>query len=263
MGHHSKLASLDWRYLFASVPGSSHLRRGAHCDDASVVVEGHLANGSPVLIAAVADGAGTASRSSVASKLACRVLTAQISEAVSIIDDLAPLDGDRARSWVAHVVDQLNREADREGVAIREYATTLLAAAVGPKDAVFLQIGDGAMFVGQGDDYPWVFWPQHGEYANTTNFITDRDALNRLEVDHRREEIKEVALMTDGLEHLALNFRDQATHDPFFAPPFGQLRQQAAGHCIWLEQGLEAWLKSDLVNGRTDDDKTLILASRV
>src|SRR5947207_12025637 len=47
-----------------------------------------------------------------------------------------------------------------------------------------LPICDGVIVVSQdGGEWGWVFWPQRGEYANTTRFLTDEDAVARLEVE--------------------------------------------------------------------------------
>ena len=48
--------------------------------------------------------------------------------------------------------------------------------------------GDGA------DEWNWMFWPQRGEYANTTYFLTDTDAIERLEVDEFPGKLSDVAL---------------------------------------------------------------------
>ena len=72
--------------------------------------------------------------------------------------------------------------------------------------------------------------------------------------------MRECALLTDGLQLLALNFAKRSAHTAFFAPFFTTLR--AAPEPTDLVVDLRAFLDSSSVNSRTDDDKTLLLATR-
>ena len=72
----------------------------------------------------------------------------------------------------------------------------------------------------------------------------------------------ELALFTDGLQALALHFVSREVHAPFFEPMFERLRQEPPGDAPGLEAELRAFLDSAEVNRRTDDDKTLVLATR-
>ena len=78
--------------------------------------------------------------------------------------------------------------ADMEGGSLRDYASTLLAAVLRHEESVFLQIGDGVIVV-QGADrggWAWVFWPDHGEYANVTSFLSDENAIERVRIECSR-----------------------------------------------------------------------------
>ena len=70
-----------------------------------------------------------------------------------------------------------------------------------------------------------------------------------------------LALLSDGLQMLALNYGTKAAHQPFFAPMFASLRK--ADDAQELLVPLKQFLDSKAVNDRTDDDKTLVLATRV
>ncbi|MCA9241884.1 MAG: hypothetical protein KDA37_16855, partial [Planctomycetales bacterium] len=69
---------------------------------------------------------------------------------------------------------------------------------------------------------------------------------------------EEVALFTDGLERLALKFEGQTAHAPFFAPLFQAVRDTRDSQ--GLNEELSRFLKSEHVQNRSDDDKTVILA---
>ena len=94
---------------------------------------------------------------------------------------------------------------------------------MGPATSYFVQIGDGAIILGNDTLYGVVFWPQSGEYANTTNFLTSDEYAKQLEFLATPSKCSKVALMTDGIERLALRFDIQTPHIPFFDPLFRAL----------------------------------------
>jgi hypothetical protein len=59
---------------------------------------------------------------------------------------------------------------------------------------------------------------------------------------------------------LALRFDIQTPHGPFFDPLFRALK--GAKDLASLNDGLKQFLASESMQNRSDDDKTLILASR-
>jgi hypothetical protein len=155
--------------------------------------------------------------------------------------------------------------AGRDGMEqpIREFACTLLGAVLTRDRALFLQIGDGAIVIGMGHYRP-VFWPQGGEYPNETWFVTDPNAAARLECAALAEPIVEIALLTDGLQPLALHYQSRQAHAPFFRPCFNACAttpKPAAERC--LTDALAPFSGQPSINQRTHDDKTLILASRL
>jgi hypothetical protein len=137
----------------------------------------------------------------------------------------------------------------------------LLLAVIGESTARFAQIGDGAIVISDGDCYRPVFWPQSGEYANATNFLTDPRWQRSLAFTAMDSRVDEIALLSDGLQALTLDYAAKAAHGPFFAPMFRPLRQARKGEDLLVALG--DFLRSARVNERTDDDKTLILASRI
>src|SRR5262249_55222157 len=129
-----------------------------------------------------------------------------------------------------------------EGHDERDFSCTLLAALVDEKAAVFFQIGDGAIVYRAEDGrYVPALWPQSGEYANCTFFLTDADATKRVQAA-RAGGVHEVALLTDGLQGLALQYASRAAHGPFFAPMFARLRGVTATRPRRLAGQLTAFL---------------------
>ncbi|RPJ52463.1 MAG: protein phosphatase 2C domain-containing protein [Chloroflexi bacterium] len=143
----------------------------------------------------------------------------------------------------------------------RAYATTLTCAVVTAGQLVVGQIGDGVVVAGEGADLFTVTHLQRGEYANETHFLTQVDALDHLAIEIVDRPVSALAVMSDGLIRLALKMPAQEPHEPFFQPLFRvtAAMQDAAE----VARQLSAFLGSERVNARTDDDKSLVLAVRV
>jgi hypothetical protein len=136
----------------------------------------------------------------------------------------------------------------------------LLVVILSANGGIVAQIGDGAVVIDDGES-GWrpVHWPDHGEYANSTHFLTDRDALDALQIATLERSPRRVCLFSDGLERLVLDFRDRSAHAPFFDAIFQPIEQQAEpGHAAYISCELEALLASDKINARTNDDKSLL-----
>jgi hypothetical protein len=70
-------------------------------------------------------------------------------------------------------------------------------------------------------------------------------------------------VLTDGLQMLSLVYASKQVHDPFFEPMFTVLRSAESEALQQLDDQLHRFLDSPEVNNRTDDDKTLVLATRI
>lgn len=247
-----------WRYLAASVQGTSHQRTSTPCQDYNTAIE--LAEASFLLLTC-SDGAGSGSRSELGSEIACRTLVDQVTEFVRLGGRIEDVTRETAVEWLQVIRAKLETQAAALGITTRDLACTLIAALIANDSAAFLQIGDGSVVVAADDsNYDVVFWPAQGEYANTTFFVTGADAADRLRVEVRAAPLRDVALLTDGLQHIALRYESKSAHAPFFGPMFARLRSEEQ----WqgLTEPLRAFLTSEAVSKRTDDDCTLLLASR-
>jgi hypothetical protein len=171
-----------------------------------------------------------------------------------------------ASIWIENAAEAIQQTADKEGLALREFACTLLAAVVSNEHALFLQVGDGAIvFWARGeDDWCIASWPQHGEYLNTTRFLTEPASRGAFEFTLTAVPVYEVAVFTDGIERLALHYATQTVHSPFFDSMFPAVRaSETPGLNEALSQQLASYLSSPTITERADDDITLLMASRV
>jgi hypothetical protein len=237
------------------------VRSGSPCQDASA---GEVVSpaGASVFLGIVSDGAGSAPLSAVGARTACEVWRAAAELAVER-GGVRALDPDFAQRTLRRFQVTVARIARRAERPVRDFACTLLFAAVGEDAATFAQIGDGAIVVApEGGTFEWVFWPQQGEYANQTYFATEERAASKLCFEQRLMRIDELALFSDGLQNLVLDVRQRRAHAGFFEPMLRTVRGAPPGRSLELSRALERYLGSRAIEGRTDDDKSLILATR-
>ncbi|CAN5229311.1 PP2C family serine/threonine-protein phosphatase [soil metagenome] len=252
-----------WRVAMASSTGTSHVAAAQPCQDAHYHVETAGPDGKPVMVLAVSDGAGTAAMAETGAALVCSTFARLIAAYVEQGGRVESIGRPLVERWIAGVNYRLELHAKDTGAALEDYACTLIAAAVAEQEAVFVQIGDGAIVLSASDGWKHVFWPQHGEFANSTNFITSAHRLSALEFERLGEPVEELALFTDGIENLVLRKAAKAVHAPFFESMFPAVRRStASGVDAELSRALGGYLSSAPVNDRTDDNKTLVLASR-
>lgn len=254
-----------WKLASAVVKGADHVRLDLPCQDAlqvQVVTHGD----QPYLVAAVSDGAGSARLAEVGSRIATEVAIAWLAARAATVTETAD-----PRVLGVELLEAVRVaiavEAKAQEATLGDLACTLLVALVSDKLSFFAQVGDGAMVVTHGPEAPpyrCVFWPAKGEHANETVFVTSNSAAKHLEATLIRADITEVALFTDGLERLALDFATQTAFPAFFAPFFGAVRALAPGDeaSAALSAELHAFLDSPRVHGATSDDRALVLASR-
>lgn len=248
-----------WRIIGASVAGTSHTRVGTDCEDANAYkVIDQLA------LAAVADGLGSASQGREGSELAATTaLNALVEELDAARPSARPEELQSAMNNAFIAARQaLERYAENHSIPLRELGTTLLTAACGPGWLVTGHIGDGAIFgyLAEGE-WRTVSEPERGEYANVTMPLTMDGAMEHVRCLFHPDAFHSVVLMSDGLQNLALNTQDNSPFERFLNPVLKAVSDIEDD--VKAKEGLRSFLGSEAVNTRTDDDKTLVLISRV
>jgi hypothetical protein len=236
-----------WRAIGASAQGTSHIAGNLPCQDACGHCRAYL-GGEPVTILVIADGAGSAK----ASELGSRECVAHLLH--------TEIDEGLAMCWLASARSHLEAVAVENSLSPRDLSCTALFAVLGESESIFVQLGDGAWVAEYRGKCEPITWPATGEYANETTFLNSPKWKEAAQFRRWSESAMSVAGFTDGLQGLALHFATRAVHVPFFAPMFDALQRtddEASLHVPLLD-----FLNSPLVNERTDDDKTLVLARR-
>lgn len=244
-----------WTWAAARRCGTSHVKAGTPCEDAHRVVA--TCEGA-ALIAVVSDGAGSAQYGGAGAFITARTLAAAASAHMATGAAL-PVE-EQLWSWLDDTRDQIGTAAAMRRAQPRDFAATLVMAVASDAGTLLALVGDGAAAVRNETKWSVPSWPEHGEYASTTYFVTDEPAarLRLVKLDRRPDAL---VLMSDGLERLALDFGSQVPHLPFFDAIVGPVeRSEAIGQDARLSRSLAAYIDSAAVNARTDDDKSLVIA---
>lgn len=253
-----------WRVAHASAIGVSHLEQKTECQDRFACKTIKTNADGEVLVAVVADGAGSTSHGQHGAQKACELFIEQI---VSFLNaeniSIESITAEFGTRWLEYFQRKIVEMAEKEKKTPRDFATTLVAAVAGEKCAVFFQIGDGGIVIstsGAAKSYRFALPPHESEYVNLTDFLTDVDANEKLKFAKVDEKIEDIILFSDGIYSVAVDYQTNQPHEPFLMPMIAPLRNSQ--NLNGLNTKLENFLASPKLNEKTDDDKTIILASR-
>lgn len=167
----------------------------------------------------------------------------------------------------------LNEQARIYDCKVEDFASTLISFIASPQWILSLQVGDGFLVSRPENEnnYNFLSTPFKGEFINETVFITSRKVDEYLQILFKFQKSKFICLATDGLEEVAIQYRDWKPFSPFFRS-VEEFIEDYSSECndtknihiinmIKLEylKRLEDFLNSDRLNKCTFDDKTLFI----
>ena len=255
-----------WRVAVATAAGSSHLRDNIPNQDA---VECRLVQvgRSQVVAIAVADGAGSAPRSDEGSHIAVRAALDAIAAGVNRLPNAAfskPVAQSLARDAIKQAKYSVHRYCRQRNVPARDLASTLIVAFASDYLMTAAQVGDGAViaFNLDGGAARTLCDAHTGERANETTFITSHSRPHEIaSVGHvSRYDYDALALITDGLQNLALKMPEREAFPGFWNPILQDLAQTDAPEAV--PDRLLSFISGQRVQARTADDVTIAIAVR-
>ena len=244
--------TMRWNCAGHSATGTSHVAAQLPCQDCF----GHSPAGSPRRILAIADGAGSAKHPEEGARHAVAAMIRALSAYDGKIEEITEEQG---AALGAQVRGELQRQCEEAGVALEDFACTLLAAAFEDDTAYFWQIGDGAWLLESPAGIACATRPVKGEFHNQTSFITSANWEQHWQHAVFNEAIAAMGF-TDGLEMFCLEPRLDQAHLPFVGKIFAALQGEPEEDEIRAK--IEGMLGSPVITSREDDDLTLALAWR-
>ena len=251
-----------WKIGGVSVVGFSHIDEDIPCQDALAF----KVKDNGQLIAAVADGAGSARLSHIGAQ-------AFVDGAVSKIHALPGSEEIDPENIAAELTIAINETRERLLVehgdgesdtpaSLRDFAATFLMVVADADGGAFFHVGDGAGTRFAADDIASavVSKPENGEYANETYFVTRENWKSHLRVTRFDGAFDTILLMSDGVTPMAMTKGCAGPFENFVTPVVGYLKNAdgATG-----EAAVVNTLSAENVRAVTGDDKTLLWAIRI
>lgn len=258
-----------WKTIVKCAVGVSHQQQNLPCQDYG----DYSIFRNKIVIGAVSDGAGSAKYSEIGSKIAVNTAISFLKDYFDRLMENSKLYPEKQRRNIpsvnqAHdvyndllkaVLKGINEEAQRLNCSNQDLACTLLVFFANYNSICAMQIGDGFIAVRPVDeDLQLLFTPDKGEYINETTFVTSSNAFEEMQVKVLEKSCSFICASTDGLEKVAINFKDWQPFPPFFNPLEEYMKETAETEED--DQYIIDFLNSERLNARTNDDKTLLLA---
>jgi hypothetical protein len=276
----------DWIIVGASVTGNGHIASGKPCQDNHKYE--YLGDGWGIAI--VSDGAGSAGKSEIGSKLVAY-------RGIDLFKELIMSKGwqtknelptneeweENAYKVLRRLRDDMELLADKKNVPIKEFSATAIVVIHSPKGLLATHIGDGRAGY-KNKDGIWLplITPHKGEEANQTIFLPhDYWNIPFLKLSGKRvpesvvirEKIFGFVLMSDGCETTAWQciqkregteryYDPNKPYTPFFQSLDKQLQSFRKDNTDLTERAESWWKFIESGNAsfvRETDDKTMIL----
>lgn len=254
---------MKWKVVGATAIGSSHKENNTLCQDFISYQEFPDKNEDITYVLICCDGSGSAQYSDLGALGCIQTMNANISKYLKNSEITKIQDSD-IQLWCIQANTFLNEIAHQVNHDVEDYATTMLVVIVKNSTCIVFQIGDGVIVLGSKDKTSHEFivsqWPDKASYANETHFITDDDATLHIETT-RTSIVDRIAIFSDGLQRIALDEKNRKAHSPFFTPLFNGLKNIKEKDIHLFENELKKYLNSAIFDEKTDDDRSLMLAT--
>ncbi len=186
-----------YRVACDQIVGKSHASSHAPCQDFAA-----CRRSTTMACIALADGAGSRQRSEIGAEAVVRASLRMLEAQFDEIYGMCELDKGAAQRHIhQRLMTVLQQEAATHDCEVNELASTLLFVAHKRGRFIAGHVGDGVIAQVDGDGSAQTLsHPENGEYANTTVFVTDSSAADRLRLFHGESDARVAgfALMSDG-----------------------------------------------------------------
>jgi hypothetical protein len=161
-----------WNTLNFELRGMGHKKENVPCQDKtfSLRVDG-------IIACALSDGAGSALFSHYGAETVTQSVCHFITEN---FEKIYNTDGRNAKYMILeNLLSKLEDKAKKINCKLKDLACTLLAVAIYNDNCIVLHIGDGVIGCLRNNRLEVISFPNNGEFANSTYFVTSSDVINK------------------------------------------------------------------------------------
>lgn len=186
----------DVLLVAASAIGRGHIQKNIVCQDKVDFCKKYN-----VSVLALADGAGSEPNSHFGAEVAVRAIGDYLAANFNaLFDDTEGIEAKRRIS--EYIKKQLNELAVEKGFPIKSLASTLMAVAVCDGRYIIFHVGDGAIGVFAHGETKVASFPENGEFANSTVFMTSEGVEHHVKLFKGiLKDINGFMMMSDGAAH--------------------------------------------------------------
>ncbi len=245
-------------YYGASIIGTSHVKKGSVCQDSSKAQR--LSNGW--VVAAVADGVGSAKHSEIASKIAVDTVTQICCDRINKHTKIAEL---KTIILDAYRIAEKSIEefAEKQNDSITEYDTTLSMVVYDGEKVVYGHSGDGGI-VGLTTDgkYIRITTPQKAE--DNVCVIPLRAGESSWVIDECHERLASVLLATDGVYDTFFPYLLKGQQVEVYVPLIRYFMDNnwlkaTENNLSEIDESRREFLQSDAYSSVTDDKTVMVV----
>lgn len=164
--------------------------------------------------AALADGAGSRARSELGAEAVVRAtLRLLMAQFEALYEQVSAHPAEACKLILEILLHELQKSAQQHGCEVADLASTILFVAHKGDRFIAGHLGDGVIaLVDANGEVSTLSGPENGEFANTTVFVTDRSACEKMRLYHGRCSQSPVgyALMSDGTAESLYDKKAQA-----------------------------------------------------
>lgn len=228
-----------WHFIHYATQGRSHIKNNIPCQDKTYALHKHN-----VSVIALSDGAGSARLSHFGAEESVYFISNHFAK---YFDEY--VDRSRAKEQLLTQIQKaLALKAMRHNCSVSDLACTLLCVAIKGNKFILFHIGDGVIGCIRGNVLEVLSAPDNGEFANTTNFVTSKNALEYIRYSIGNvDRISGFVLMSDGTQASLYN-KKYGT----LAPVIRDIIQSDFG-VKKLQIGLQNSFENTIKNATSDD----------
>lgn len=241
-----------WKAVNYEVCGRSHKKTSLPCQDKTI-----FSSSNNVDIIALADGAGSAKLSHYGAETVIKAASEFVSNNFDTL--ISNEDGKQVKIEILnYLLDSLKSKSVELLCDLKELASTFLMVAVKEDKFLISHIGDGVIGYLKSGELKIASKPENGEFANTTTFVTSKDAISTMKLfKGNSESINAFVVMSDGTAE-SFYYKKDATLAPVLIK---MMHRNAILDHNKMFENVKLSFDSVVVNN-TQDDCSIAIMSR-